>query len=224
MIFDLDGTLFDHRTASRAGLRSWVESLERPCGPELVEAWAAAEHRHFGEWRQGRISFSGQRRQRLRDFLPLLGLPVGDDAELDALFADGYLRAYEQEWCTYADVGDCLLALERAGVRTAVLTNGTVDQQNAKIRAIGLAGRLGPVLTSEELGVAKPTAAAFMTACDRLHVAPGDALYVGDDHTIDVLGARAAGLDAVLIDRELTGPKDEAERIGSLRELAARLA
>ncbi|GAB7191498.1 HAD family hydrolase [Kineococcus sp. NUM-3379] len=223
-IFDLDGTLFDHPAAARAGLRAWTASLGAVATPELETAWFAAEEEHFRSWREGRISFAEQRRRRLRAFLPLLGRPVGADDDLDALFADGFLRAYRNAWCGYGDVEAALDAVHHAGLLTAVLTNGTREQQNAKVAAIGLTGRLGPVVTAEEIGVAKPAPAAFTAVCERLGVAPHEALYVGDDHEVDVLAARAAGLRAVHLDREDTGPHDEPHRISTLLELARHLS
>ena len=223
VVFDLDGTLFDHPSAARAGLREWVTSLGREWTPQLQAAWVEAEERNFRAWREGEVGFAEQRRRRLREVLPLLDLPVGDDDELDAQFTQGFLRAYERAWAGYDDVEDALAAVRAAGLRTAVLTNGPREQQNAKIAAIGLTGRLGPVLTAEELGVAKPRPAAFLAACERLGVPPAAALYVGDEHAVDVLGARAAGLRAVHVDRTGAGPLDEAARVGSLRELAVHL-
>ncbi|WP_323132320.1 HAD family hydrolase [Kineococcus indalonis] len=72
--------------------------------------------------------------------------------------------------------------------------------------------------------MAKPRPAAFLAACERLGVPPAATLHVGDEHAVDVLGARAAGLRAVHVDRTGTGPADEVARVGSLRELAAHLA
>ena len=223
VVFDLDDTLLDHSTATLSGLRTWVRSLGRTSTPELESAWTAAEQRHFASWRDGRISFAEQRRRRLREVLPLLQLPVGGDAELDALFTDGFLAAYQQAWKVFDDVDAALQAVHAAGLRTAVLTNGTRRQQNAKIEAIGLTGRLGPVLTAEELGVAKPRPQAFSRVCEHLRVAPHQALHVGDDHTVDVLGARAAGLRAVHLDRTGTAAVLEGSRITSLHQLAAHL-
>ena len=224
VLLDLDGTLFDHATAALQGQRAWFDALGRRSTPALEAAWTVAEQRHFRSWREGEISFDEQRRRRLREVLPLLGLPVGDDSELDLLFAQGYLRAYRDAWCAFDDVEPALRAIHAAGLRTAVLTNGTREQQNAKIDALGLTGRLGPVVTSEELGVAKPRPEAFLRVCDRLGVRPHDTLYVGDDHAVDVLAARAAGLRAVHLDRTGAGPSCETARMGSLRELAAHLA
>ncbi|GAA4972642.1 HAD family hydrolase [Kineococcus glutinatus] len=224
VVFDLDGTLFDHPAAASAGLRGWLRSLGRECTAELEAAWFAAEQRHFRAWREGLCDHDEQRRRRLRDVLPLLGLPVGDDAALDGQFRDGFLHAYRQAWRGYDDVAGALDAVRAAGLRTAVLTNGPAEQQNAKIEAIGLGGRLGPVLTADELGVAKPDPRAFAAVCERLGTAPGETLYVGDEHDVDVLGARAAGLRAVHLDRTGSGPREEAARLGTLLDLAAHLA
>ena len=71
---------------------------------------------------------------------------------------------------------------------------------------------------------AEPRAAAFTAVCDLLGTAPERTLDVGDDHEADVLGARAAGLRAVHLDRTGTGPAGEAARLTSLLELGAHLA
>lgn len=49
-------------------------------------------------------------------------------------------------------------------------------------------------------------------------------LYVRDDHELDVVGARAAGLRAVHLDRRGAGPAGAGDRIASPHELTAHLA
>ncbi len=84
--FDLDGTLFDHRGAARAGAAAFLEGLGVTATESALAAWSAAEDVQFERWRSGRISFRDQRRERLRVVLPPLGLAVPDeDAALDAL-------------------------------------------------------------------------------------------------------------------------------------------
>ena len=222
VVFDLDGTLFDHPTASRLAVRDWL--TERGVAPtaDLLQAWSAAEARHR-HWREGRVSFLEQRRGRLRDVLPLLGAPVGTDAELDAVFAR-YLVAYERAWAGYDDVDAAIDAVHALGLVTAVLTNGGEGQQQAKLARLGLLERVGPVFTAEGLGVAKPSPEAFLRVCEALGVAPEQVLYVGDEHEVDVLAARAAGLRALYLDRLSAGPDTEVERASSLADLAERLA
>jgi putative hydrolase of the HAD superfamily len=219
VLLDLDGTLVDHEGAAAAGLRGWLPSLGLVATDEAILRWAAVQEPHLAAWRDGRITFAEQRRRRVRDFLGTRG----SDAELDEIFA-GYLTHYESAWCAYDDVADALTALAAAGLPTAVLTNGSRGQQLRKLGRTGLGDRVGPVFTVDDLGVAKPHPEAFRRACARWGFPPGEVLSVGDDHALDVLGARAAGLSAVHLDRHGRGPAGETHRITSLRELPAHLS
>ena len=218
VLLDLDGTLVDHEGAAAAGLRAWLPALGLAPTDAAIARWATVQEPHLADWRDGRISFAEQRRRRVRDYLGTRGT----DAELDALFA-GYLTHYENAWQAFDDVTETLDTLADAGVSTAVLTNGSRGQQLRKLIRTGLDMRVGPVFTVDDLGVAKPHAAAFRQACARWGYAPGEVLSVGDNHALDVLGARAAGLSAVHLDRHGRGPAGEAHRMSSLKELGAYL-
>jgi putative hydrolase of the HAD superfamily len=146
----------------------------------------------------------------------LVQLTPGDPDELDAFF-DGCLACYRAAWRAFPDVDPALSALAALRVRTAVLTNGTTEQQNAKLAAVGLSARVGPVFTSGQLGVAKPEPAAYRAVCHRLGLAPDATLHVGDDHELDVPAPRAAGLRAVHLDRSALGPDDNASHDGGPR-------
>jgi putative hydrolase of the HAD superfamily len=106
-----------------------------------------------------------------------------------------------------------------------VVTNGDPAQQHAKLRASGLAGDFPVVIVSGEAGVAKPDAAIFHAACARLGLPPERVAYVGDRYDVDALGAAAAGLRGVWLNRAgLAAPASgpEALRAGppSIRTLA----
>jgi putative hydrolase of the HAD superfamily len=220
VLFDLDGTLVDHESAAVAGLRAWLPAIGVAPTAAAVAGWLALQEPHLAAWRAGEISFPEQRRRRLRAFLGLHGQGTdGTDAELDELFA-GYLVHYERAWRAYDDVAEALALVERAGLRTAVLTNGTREQQLRKLDRTGLAGRVGPVFTVDDLGVAKPHPDAFRTACARWGLTPGEVLSVGDNYDLDVVAARAAGLQAVHLDRLGRGPGTEPPSLTSLRDLA----
>ena len=87
VIFDLDNTLFDHTASATYAIRSWVPELGGTPSDELVAQWFVIEDRNYDQWLAGALTHQGQRRGRLRDFLPLIGHPVPPtDAELDQLF------------------------------------------------------------------------------------------------------------------------------------------
>jgi putative hydrolase of the HAD superfamily len=94
------------------------------------------------------------------------------------------------------------LALKHArerGLRTAVISNsnGTVADILAHL---GLARDLEFIIDSFNVGVEKPDPRIFRIALDRAGLAPSEAVYVGDLYSIDVVGARAAGMRAILMD------------------------
>jgi len=67
-----------------------------------------------------------------------------------------------------------------------------------------------------------PLAKIYYTL-DALGVVPDEALYVGDLYEVDVLGARAAGIDALLLLPETASAPDGVRRVASLNALADQL-
>lgn len=222
VVFDLDDTLFDHTGSTRRALDRWLQTLGVAVSTSLVVQWFDLEARHYDAWRAGAISFQEQRRRRIRDFLPLIGRPTGTDAQLDSVFAD-YLHCYEESWQAFDDAQPALDKLAAAGLVLAVLTNGTTAQQEAKIEMIGVAPHLAAVVTSEELGIAKPAPRAYLGTTERIGVNPSRTLHVGDRHDLDVIAARAAGLRALHLDRLGRNDEPPAGRLRKLTELAPRL-
>ncbi|MFC0628621.1 HAD family hydrolase [Kribbella deserti] len=202
VIFDLDDTLFDHTSSATAGVRQWLTTLEIVTTDALITKWFEIEKVHFDSWLAGQVSHQEQRRNRLRDFLPALGLPLPDD--LDSAY-EVFLRCYEQQWQAFSDAEPALTYARGNGLRIGVLTNGATLQQNAKLAAIGLAGRVDVVCTSESLGAGKPAPEAYRAACAALGVDPADTMMVGDNLELDVIAARRAGLSAVHLDRAAGG-------------------
>lgn len=222
VIFDLDGTLLDHATSARQALVAWLPELGTSLTPELTAAWFLAEEEHFAAWRSGHITFVEQRRRRLRDFLPLIGHPMGNGTDLDALFA-GFLRHYEAAWICFDDVDAALREVAQLPVKIAILTNGAEVQQRAKLAAVGLDQYFDHVYTAEGLGAAKPDPSTYRRVCEAIDVEVGATLHVGDHYALDVEAPRRAGLQAVHLDRADDGPWDEPARIQSLSQLPALL-
>jgi len=86
----------------------------------------------------------------------------------------------------------------------------------------GLLEHVEAVVTSAEVGVAKPDVAIFERALAIAGVEPGEAVHVGDSPEHDVAGARAAGIRPVLVARDGVAPGG-VEAIRSLAELPALL-
>jgi HAD superfamily hydrolase (TIGR01509 family) len=102
-------------------------------------------------------------------------------------------------WSSVAErSAESLGRLREAGFKLAVVSNSDGRVEEA-LEAAGLRRYFDVVIDSALAGVEKPDPRIFHAALDALGVAPEEALYVGDLYEIDVLGAQAAGIDAVLL-------------------------
>lgn len=110
------------------------------------------------------------------------------------------------------------------GYRTAVVSNAD-GRVEALLEDRGLTEYLEFVIDSEVVGVKKPDRRIFDLAVNRLGVPAERVLYVGDLYAVDVLGARAAGLDALLVDPfDAFGHLEDVPRIPHVLELPEWLA
>jgi putative hydrolase of the HAD superfamily len=176
---------------------------------ERARSAIRAEIAHYAggcRWAADASSLEGLRRGCAGVLERELGVETGVERMLEVLDDAIVLRPF-------ADVPPALRLLDRHGLALAVVSNGDCSLGES-LEAAGL--RFDVVVDSATTGSVKPDPAIFRHALDRLGVAAGRALHVGDDPVNDLAGARAAGIDAVLIDRSGAGP---AGSIGALTEL-----
>lgn len=120
---------------------------------------------------------------------------------------------------------EALSAVRR--VRAAGLVAGVISNSDGSVRSIleatGLAAHLHFVIDSSVVGVEKPDPRIFHLGLREAGVGAPEAVYVGDLYSVDILGARAAGVEGILLDpRGFWGPRD-CRRARGLDE-AVRLA
>jgi putative hydrolase of the HAD superfamily len=200
-LFDLDDTLFEHRGAVRDGIAAHLrETLPHVDAAAHQDRWDELEEHHYHRYLTGELDYLGQRRARARDFMQPFGIDFPEDHSAERWF-EIYLQEYRNAWRLFADAVPCLDELDAAGIRIGLITNGDRDFQLAKLEAMALDSRIEQVITSGELGFAKPDPRIFDFACEKFGVPPSAALYVGDRLHTDAIGAAKAGLTGIWLDR-----------------------
>ena len=125
------------------------------------------------------------------------------------------------EFTPFPDVLPALRELRARGLRLVVASNWDCSLPEWAGRA-GLDGLLDGFVSSAVVGAAKPAPVVFEEALRLARARPEEALHAGDSLEGDVEGARAAGVRAVLVQRQ-GEPPTGVEAVRSLRELPALL-
>lgn len=228
VLFDVDDTLVDFAGAARAALTDLVLSAlgavpgqDTAGDQDLVaaahRAWHQVSEREYSRFTAGELDFEQMRHSRMSAFLQAIDRPGARrlDHELmehrrnEAIF--GHFRVFD-------DVRPALQRLRHAGIAVHVLSNSDGAYQRAKLVAVGL-GELADGFYSGELGVAKPDPRIFRLAADRLGLAPAELAYVGDRWDVDVLGAAAAGMAPVWLNRLGARRPDRAPATGPVTQI-----
>jgi putative hydrolase of the HAD superfamily len=139
-------------------------------------------------------------------------LAAVDTAELtEALLAS--LR-----FVAFPDAHRAIRTASAQGRRVIVVSNWDISLAEV-LQRLELAPLVDGIVTSAQVGVRKPAPAIFARALRLAGVGPAEAIHVGDNFVEDVLGARALGIEAVLIRRDGAAGPDGVRTIASLDEL-----
>jgi putative hydrolase of the HAD superfamily len=218
LLFDAGGVLLDldyaylRRLLSLHGCETDLETLGR------AEAHARTEiHR--------RVRGGGRVGEAWRDYFRVVMAEVAAPSASFEEIIDHLWDAHRRFglWTVAIDgTPEVLRRLKERGYRMAVVSNaeGRVAQDLA---AAGYDGLFETVVDSFEVGIEKPDPAIFRIALDRLGADAGASVYLGDVPSVDVEGARAAGIAAVLLDRHDLYADVDAPRMRSIGEFEAWL-
>jgi 2-haloacid dehalogenase len=188
-VFDAYGTLFDVNSAARTAQNSLGEKWQ-----SLAELWRAKQLQYT--WLRG---LTGHH----RDFWQVTGDALDfamstmhvEDSALRSRLMNLYLVL-----SAYPEVPDVLTRLKTAGMKIAILSNGTPTMLAAAAANAGIADLLDAVLSVEEVKVYKPHPSVYRLACERLKVATGQVCFVSSNGW-DAYSAKAFGFRVLWCNR-----------------------
>lgn len=220
VVIDFFGTL----TVS-APDQVWMDAAAASAAPLGLpaEQWRAALDASFVERATGAI---GDLAESYRELARRCGVSPSEAALAAACRAR--IESQNMLFRFRPDVPAALAVLRERGFRLGLLSDCT-QELPAAWPALAVAEFFDTAVFSCAEGIKKPDPAFFQVVCDRLGVAPGQCLYVGDGGSRELSGAAGVGMTAMMLrgddwhsnsahDREDDWPGPE---IGSFAELTA---
>ena len=131
----------------------------------------------------------------------------GEHASLDdsmlAIVCEAFLKPIFDLARLDPDALSVLESIRQRGIKTAIVSNtpwgSSASMWRNELARHGLLERVDASVFCGDVGWRKPNPAPFQRALELIHVAPADAIFVGDDARWDVIGAQNAGLRPVLL-------------------------
>ena len=194
-VFDAYGTLLDVNAAAER----CRGDLGDQAGP-LAQLWRAKQLEYT--WLSSLMG-------RHCDFYDITGLAL--DFALDTLGLSSpplreKLMALYEILDAYPEVPDMLDTLKAAGLKTAILSNGSPKMLSTAVTAAGIEKILNAVISIEDAGIYKPSPRVYQLAVDRLGVAKENICFVSSNGW-DAMGASAFGFQVAWVNR--AGQKPE---------------
>ena len=200
IFFDLDRTLWDFDAAAEVAFERIYEkynlkSLGIPSAHEFHKVYHPLNERLWELYRADEITKDYLNRTRFE--LPLAHYGIHDSDLADHL-SDDYV--YWSPRIVRLVPGTMeLLDYLKPKYHLHLITNGFQEVQHTKLSGSGLETYFETLTVSEEAGVKKPNPEIFHYALRKARAAVEESLMIGDEMAVDIDGARAIGMDTVLL-------------------------
>lgn len=141
------------------------------------------------------------------------------------LAAQIYQKAHqvEKQLVLYDDAIPTFQILKQSGITLGLISN--VDRNRGPVEELGLTSYLDFIITSPPDGKGKPSPPIFLEALKQAKIQANEAIHIGDQYEIDVVGAHGVGITPVLIDRyHIMGEINDCLKIYNLTDIISLLA
>ena len=212
IFFDIDNTLVDYSKSESEAIRLIMckYGLE---SEQYGKCWKDISEKYFTKYLRQEMSFQEQGAQRIRELFNRDGKDLSLKAS-EKIFLE-YKEELERNWILFDDVIPCLEKL--CTVNKGIASNGQAEQQNRKLRRMGIDAYFSVKKYASEMYCAKPDYQFFQSLKE--YCGKENFVYVGDDLQTDIYPCLELGIKAIWINREGKSAQKGVTEIRSLEEL-----
>jgi len=225
IFFDLDRTLWDFETNSKAALVQIFDELKLGDHISTFESfykeYRTVNAAFWDKYSKGIITKSDLRSGRFAHTLEKFSIV---NEQLSNELGERYIQVSPYQTNLFPGTKETLSELKNNDHQLHIITNGFKEVQFIKLENSGILNYFDDILCSEEVGVNKPDPLVFRKALERTKAKSMESVMIGDDFNADVLGAEKCGIRGVLFDpHNHYDERSGVERIQSLSEIPAKI-
>jgi len=153
------------------------------------------------------------------ELFKILGLSSNGESWAKRLFQR--FSKYKR-WGLFPDTTSALMSLKEHGFSLGIVANWDSGLPNL-LKQLNIDYLFALVISSTKVGVEKPSPEIFHLAMEGIGTHANESYYVGDEYEVDVIGARSAGIEPILIDRDNILPFADCLSFTGLSQMAAYL-
>ena len=224
IIFDLDGTLRHNvPSADETMLKFAIQLGANPAqnGPSKAARWAHYYWAQSSELLEDINAFGSFEKSfwsnYARRYLIAMGVPEPHAAELAPALAERMETGFVPQSIVHSQDLEALALLKKQGYTVGLVSNRSSPFQE-EIQQLGLTPHLDFAYVAAEVNTWKPDPAIFNRALEITRTPPERVVYIGDNYYADIVGARAAGFQAVLMDPREVFPTPDCPVVRSVSE------
>lgn len=192
IFIDIDDTLLDYVPCCREAYDTAM-----PDHPEHFQLFFDIAGRLFSEAKHGKHTIAEVMDLYPKEFMASIGYPQES--------VEPFTRAFRAAWgkthTLVPEAKEMLDALKSKGYRLFAASNSFAHLQRSRLEQAGILHYFEDTYISMDIGYDKPDVRFFEEALRRSGLQPSEVLMIGDSMTTDILGAQAAGIEALFFDR-----------------------
>jgi HAD superfamily hydrolase (TIGR01549 family) len=174
-----------------------TQSTDRYTLDELFDIFFDISGRLFSEAKHGLHTIAEVMELYPAEFIATVGYP---ESAVEP-FKHAFRAAWGQTHTLVPEAREMLENLKNKGYRLFAASNSFGHLQRSRLAQADILQYFEDTFISMDIGYDKPDIRFYEEALRRANLAPQEVLMIGDSMTTDVLGAQAAGIDALYFDR-----------------------
>lgn len=188
IIIDLDNTLYSYEVCHNSALNNVILFLQNNYGINKTYCEIKDLYENISKKLKHELSNTASSHNKsiyFKQLLELLKLHYSNTQILNDL----YWKTFFDHMVCFEGVKDFIVWNKNLGVKIGILTDYEIEYQIQKLEKLGIIDYVDVLVTSEEVGIEKPSCQMFQTILRKMKLSSDDVIMIGDDFNKDIKGA-----------------------------------